>query len=80
MSICIYQVHKPTGYKKHELHQPVQGTPFNEMSVYERLIQTLEACGIGPDQHPIDLIDMAKYESESWIIQVIIFEGQLETL
>jgi hypothetical protein len=45
------------------------------MSVYERLIQTLEACGIGPDKHPIDLIDMEIYESENWIIQVIIFEG-----
>ena len=80
MSICIYQQHKPTGFKVHTLFQPVEGTIYNEKIIYEGLIKTLEACGIGPDQHPIDLIDMAKYESENWIVQVIIFKGQLETL
>lgn len=80
MSICIYQQHKPSGFKVHTLYQPVDGTPFDKKLIYDRLIQTLEACGTAPDQHPIDLIDMAKYESENWIVQVIIFEGQLETL
>jgi len=70
--ITIYQRHKPTGYKCYEMHHPVEGTPFNEMDVYERLIRLLEASGIPKDQHPIDLIDMEKFESENWIIQVII--------
>ena len=77
MSVCILQKHKPTGHKIYQIHHPIEETEFNEKSVYERLIQTLEACGIGPDQHPIDLIDMAKYESENWIVQVLIFKVQL---
>lgn len=80
MSICIYQQHKTSGFKNYTLYLPVEGTQFDENLIYDRLIKTLEACGIGHDKQPLELIDMAKYESENWIVQVIIFEGQLEVL
>lgn len=75
MSVCIFQKHKPTGYKIYQLHHPIEGTAFNEKFIYEILLQTLEARGIGPDKQPIELIDMAEYHSDNWLVQVIIFDS-----
>lgn len=71
MRITFYITHKHSKYFEYNIMAIIPGSLFDANFAYKRLISLLEILEVPQSDHPIELINMATYESEFYKVQVI---------
>ena len=71
MRITFYITHKHSKYFEYRILAVIPNSEFNTEFVYAELIHLLYELRVPESDHPIEIINMATYESEAWKVQVI---------
>jgi|688.fasta_scaffold315866_3 hypothetical protein len=70
MRITFYITYKHSKYFEYRIFGYMPDGQFDIHYVYRELISLLYDLRIPESDHPIELIDMATYESDNWTVQV----------
>lgn len=71
MRITFYITHKNSKYFEYNIMAIIPDSLFDANFAYKRLIALLNDLQVPESDHPLELINMAIYESEFYKVQVI---------
>jgi len=74
-SVSITIDNKTNGCVEKHIYNLLAGEKY----IYERLIEHLKFCNIAEQNMPIDLIHLAKYNSENYQVEVIFLSIKLNS-